>query len=272
MTLGEILQFDFIQRSIIVGVLIGAVLALFSPLVILRRMAFFGGGLAHASLAGIAIGLAVGWQPLMIAIVFGMLLALFMEWLERRTKLASDTIIGIFFAASMSLGVVIISLSRGFQPDLVSFLFGNILSIQSVELIITAVLSFILIVFFVYYRQQLFLLAFDADTARLTGVKVAVLEIAFRMLLAVAVIIGVKVIGIVLVSALLVLPAATAKLLTGSLKALTTWTFVISEATIVIGLLVSFVLDWPSGATIILVGTVIFLITALVMRPLFKKS
>lgn len=271
MSLNELFQFAFIQRALIAGILIAAALALFSPLVVLRKMAFFGEGIAHASLTGIAIGLVAGWQPLVVALVFGILLAVIMELLERVTRLTSDTIIGIFFAASMGVGVIILSQSQGYQPDLISFLFGNILAIQPSEIIITGALTLLLLLFFFFFRQRLFLLAFDPDTAALTGINRGVLETLYRILLAVAVIIGVKVIGIVLVSALLVLPAALAKLLTASLRALTITTMIVSQVIVIIGLLVSLVLDWPSGATIIVFGTILFLLVV-VFRPLLRKS
>lgn len=271
MELTELFQFAFIQRALIVGVVIGATLALFSPLVVVRKMAFFGEGIAHASLTGIAIGLVVGWQPVGVAIVFGAMLAIIMDLIERTTRLTSDTIIGIFFSASMAIGVILLSVSSGYQPDLLGFLFGNILAIRISELWLTGAVAVVIGLFYYFYRKQLFLRALDPDTAALTGVRTVLVETLFRVLLAILVVISVKVIGIVLVSALLVLPAATAKLMTRSLKALTIMTFVVSEIVVIGGLLLSFVLDWPSGATIIVFGTTVFLLTVL-LRPLLNKQ
>lgn len=270
MHLTELFQFAFIQRALIVGVVIGATLAFFSPLVVVRKMAFFGEGIAHASLTGIAIGLIVGWQPLGVAIVFGALLAIVMDIVERTTKLTSDTIIGIFFSASMAIGVILLSVSSGYQPDLLGFLFGNILAIKVSELWLTGAAAAVIATFYFFYRKQLYLKALDPDTAALTGVRSILVETLFRVLLAVVVVISVKVIGIVLVSALLVLPAAIAKLITGSMRSLIITTFVVSELVVLGGLLVSFALNWPSGATIIVFGTTLFLLTVL-FRPVLKS-
>lgn len=271
MNLTDLLHFAFIQRALVVGVVIGATLALFSPLVVVRKMAFFGEGIAHASLTGIAIGLIVGWQPVGVAIIFGALLAIVMDLVERTTRLTSDTIIGIFFSASMAVGVILISLSPGYQPDLLGFLFGNILAIRTSELWLTGGIALIIGLFYFFYRRQLLLRALDPDTAALTGVRTVWVETAFRVLLAVVVVISVKVIGIVLVSALLVLPAATAKLIARSMRGLTLIAFAVSEIVVIGGLLISFGLDWPSGATIIVFGTGLFLLTV-ALRPVLTKS
>jgi zinc transport system permease protein len=262
----EILQFPFMQRAIIGGIILGLLLAFMGVFVILRRMAFFGDGVAHASLAGIAIGILASYNPLVVAIIFSIILAIIIFYLERKTKLSSDVIIGILFTASMALGVILISLKSGYQPELISFLFGNILSIQTSELIIMAIFAVIVIAFLLYYFRQIAFITFDEEGARVSGINTTVLDLIFYITLAVAIVLGVKILGIVLVSALLIIPASIAKLISKSFKSLVASSIIVAEITILGGLAISYILNLPTGAVIILFGTALFFLTLIIQK------
>ena len=146
----EILQYPFMQRALIAGVVLALLLAVLGIFVILRKMSFWGDGIAHASLAGIAIGLFAGYNPLITAIIFAVIFALLVYFLERKTSLSSDVIIGILFTASMALGIVLINLKNTYQPDLLSFLFGNILAIKTGELYLMVIFRHLSPFVFVY--------------------------------------------------------------------------------------------------------------------------
>lgn len=255
----DILQYPFMQRAILAGVVLAGLLAWMGVFVIMRRMSFFSDGIAHASLAGIAVGILAGTQPLATAIIFSIVFSLAIYILEKRTTLSSDAIIGMLFTSGMALGVVLISLKRGYQPDLVSFLFGNILAIKPVDLIIISLLSVLIIVFLFYNHKNITLMALDMDTAYLAGVKVNLLQITFYIILAVSVVLGLKILGIILVSALLIIPASTAKLLSRSFKGLIVQSICFSEAVVLVGIALSYFLDSPTGPVIVLVGTGLFL-------------
>ncbi|MFH1632008.1 MAG: metal ABC transporter permease, partial [bacterium] len=139
--IAELLTYPFMQRALIAGAILGVLLASLGVLATLRKMAFFGEGVAHASLAGIAIAVLAGFTPLPFAIAWAVLIAVIIYTLERATKLPSDTLIGILFTASMALGVILIGQTQGYQPELLSFLFGSILTIKSIDLIIIASFS-----------------------------------------------------------------------------------------------------------------------------------
>jgi zinc transport system permease protein len=254
----DILQYPFMQRAILAGVVLAGLLAWMGVFVIMRRMSFFSDGIAHASLAGIAVGILAGTQPLATAIIFSIVFSLAIYILEKRTTLSSDAIIGMLFTSGMALGVVLISLKRGYQPDLVSFLFGNILAIKPVDLIIISLLSVLIIVFLFYNHKNITLMALDMDTAYLAGVKVNLLQITFYIILAVSVVLGLKILGIILVSALLIIPASTAKLLSRSFKGLIVQSICFSEAVVLVGIALSYFLDSPTGPVIVLVGTGLF--------------
>ncbi|MBU0649360.1 metal ABC transporter permease [Patescibacteria group bacterium] len=254
----EILQYPFMQRAILGGMILALLLAFMGIFVILRRMAFFGDGIAHASLAGIAIGLLAAYNPLIVAIGFGVALAIVIFYLERKTTLSSDVIIGILFTASMALGVVLISLKNGYQPELISFLFGNILAIKTSELVLMSGFAILVMIFLIYFYRQIAYITFDREGARVSGVNTEVLDLIFYIALAVAIVLGVKILGIVLVSALLIIPASCGKLVAGSFKNLVMASVIFAEITVLGGIGTSYAFNLPTGAIIILFGTALF--------------
>lgn len=259
------------QRALIVGIMLGALLAYLGIFVILKRMAFFGDGVAHASLAGIAIGILAGISPLITALIYGIAIALIMYWTERKGKISSDAVIGIFFTASMALGVILMNYQQGYQPELISFLFGNILAIQSIDVYIIGIIAAIVLVFLSVNFKKISHLTFDRESAFLAGINITLLEISMYIALAVAVVIGVKILGIILVSALLILPASTSKLIAGSFRGLLVNSIIVGELSVIIGIILSYTINWPTGATIVLIGTVFFIMT-LLLRMAFKTN
>lgn len=259
----ELFSFPFMQRALVAGAILGVVLASLGIFVTLRKMSFFGDGIAHSSLAGIAIAVLTGLSPLPVALAWGLLVALLIFWLERSTKLPSDTLIGIFFTASMALGVVLMSFTEGYRPELLTFLFGNILAVQTADLLLIAAVSAAIMVWYVTSFRHLTYMSLSEESALVAGIPVALQTATLYVALALATVLGVKILGIVLVSALLVLPSATSRMLTTSFRGHVVASVAIAEVVIFLGLLVSFRYDLPSGATIILVGTAMFFFAAL---------
>ncbi|HBU27794.1 TPA: manganese transporter [Candidatus Uhrbacteria bacterium] len=259
----EILSFPFMQRALVTGILIGLLLATLGIFVLMRNMAFFGDGIAHASLAGIALGILTGVAPLPVAIIYAIVVALIIYGLERSTRLSSDTIIGILFTASMALGVVLLAATPGFQPELVSFLFGNILTITFTDIVLIGSFATLILVWLLGWHRHLTYATLDPDSATIAGINTQLHTILLYIALAVSVVLGVKILGIVLISALLIIPAATSSLLTGTFKSFFWISGLLSVVVIVLGLLLSFFIDAPSGATIILVAASVFFLAAL---------
>lgn len=264
----ELFQFPFMQRAMIAGFILGILLACLGVITALRKMAFFGEGIAHASLAGVAIGVLAGFSPLPIAILWAIIVAISIFLIEQKTKLSSDTAIGIFFTASMALGVIMMNFTTGYQPELVSFLFGSILTITTPDLIIIAILSFIILAWFFTYLKQLIFLSLSEDQAFVAGIDTHKQLLIFYISLAIATVLGVKILGIVLISALLVLPPAISRLHTSSFKSYLTQSIIISEFIIIGGLITSYGLDLPPGAVIVLLGTLLFLLSLLTKKAL----
>ncbi len=257
------LSYPFMQRAFAAGLMLGLLLASLGVLATLRKMAFFGEGVAHASLAGIALAIFAGVAPLPVAIGWAVLIAVIIFWLERSTRLSSDTLIGILFTASMALGVIIMSQSAGYQPELISFLFGSILAIRPEDILIIAAFTAIILMWFGGSLKQLTYIAFNEDAAAVAGMKTKTQTLLLYIALAIATVLGVKILGIILVSALLVLPPATGRLLSTSFKSYLWMSLLISEIVIVAGLTLSYFYDIPSGATIVLFGACLFFVTTL---------
>jgi ABC-type Mn2+/Zn2+ transport system permease subunit len=262
----DLFLYPFMQRAFLAGAMIAAVLACLGVFVTLRRMAFFGDGVAHASLAGIAIALLAGVSPLPIAMVWAVGIAVYIWRLERSTRLPPDTVVGIFFTASMALGVIIMSFTNGYQPDLISYLFGSILSIRNSDVVFIAMVTVSILAWVAVTYKQLVLMSLSEETAAVAGVSIAKQTLALYVTLAIATVLGVKILGIVLVSALLILPPATSRLFTKNFKDFFSWSVFVAEIMVLCGLAASYQFDLPSGASIVLVGTIIFFLVAWLKR------
>jgi len=257
----ELLALPFVQRALIAGVLLGALLAVLGIFVVLKRMAFLSDGVAHASLSGVAVGLLTGLNPLLTALGLSAVLGAVISWLERRTKIASDAVIGLVFTTGLALGVLLMSFKKGYQPDLISFLFGNILAIQWSELYIMAAFGLVILLFLAFTYKKISLMLINQDLAHVSGVNVALYQTALYVTVALATVLGIKMLGIVLVSALLIMPVTTAKLVAKSFGQLTWMSVLIAQTMVLLGLYFSVLYDLPTGATIVLVGMTIFILT-----------
>ena len=255
----EILQFPFMQRALIAGILLAVLLAYLGIFVTMRRMAFFSDGIAHASLAGVAIGILAGVSPLPIALVTSVAIAIGIYYLEKKTDLSTDAVIGILFTAGMALGVVLMSLQSGYQPELVSFLFGNILAIQFTDLVVIIALSIVILGFLLTQHKKLTLLSLDEHLAHVAGMRPEMYKLLLYIFLSVAVVLGIKILGVVLVSALLIIPVSAGRMISRSFSSLLFNTLVISEITTIGGIFLSYYLNLPTGAVIVLFGTLLFL-------------
>lgn len=254
MAMLDLFLLPFMQRAFIAGGFLALLLAALGIFVGLRKMAFFGDGIAHASLAGIAIGILSGVAPLPVAIVWSVGIALLIYLLEKSTRLPSDTLIGIFFTASMALGVVLMSFTKGFQPELITFLFGSILSIASMDLAVIVIASLAVFVWLIMSFRSLVHMSLSEEGAVVSGVNIDFQKAALYVALALATVLSVKILGVILVSALLIIPPASARLLSHDFRGYLILSLILAEIYMLLGLIVSFLYDLPSGATVVLVG------------------
>ena len=256
----EFLSYEFGQRALLAGLIVGVGCAVLAFFVVLRRMAFVGVGISHAALGGVALGLLFGVDPLVAALVFSVAVAWAIGAVGGRGKLSEDTAIGIFFPTAMALGVALMAGTPDYRQNLLGYLFGNILLVQNGDLIFAGVLVGGSLVAALAFFKELLFISVDEETARAAGLPAAALRYLLLTLIAVTIVSAIKVVGIVLVSAFLVIPAATAQMIAPSVR----WMLVLSVAfalgSVVGGLWMSWALDLPSGAAIVLVGAGLFFV------------
>jgi ABC-type Mn2+/Zn2+ transport system permease subunit len=257
--MSDALALPFFQRALAAGLLVGLVTSFLGVFVVLRRSAFFGDAIAHASLAGVALGVVTGLPPLAAAAGVAIGIGFVLNRVERRSRLPIDTILGIVLPFFMGAGILILSLAPGYQPELLSYLFGSILAVAPAILAVIGAIVLVVAPVMLRFRQALVFVTFDPDGARVSGIPVDRLLVLYQVLLAAVVVASIKIVGIVLVNALLVIPAATAKLLARSLKQMFLLAPIIGVGCVLAGLLLSYALDLPSGPSIAVVAGLLFL-------------
>ena len=268
----EPLGFEFFQRALIASVLAGLVTAVVGSYVVLRGLAFIGDAVAHAAFPGVVVSFIVGAPYVLGAGIAAFLTAIGIGWVSRRGRLRVDTAIGVVFAGTFALGLFLYSGIQGFVGDLFGFLVGNVLSISTGDLISLGVLGVgVLVVVFVLWKELLYA-TFDPLGAAASGMPVAALDYLFLGLVALTIVISIQAVGIILVVAMLVTPAATAQMVTVRFARLLTLSALIGAVSAVAGLYASYWFDVASGATIVLVQTAVFLVTLVLQRGGLPRS
>ena len=263
----EVLSYPFMQRALVGGALAGFLLSYYGAFVVQRRLAFMGSGLAHAAFGGVALGILLNTQPLWVAVPFTVAVAVAIVAVRERTALAEDTSIGVFFAVSMALGIVFLSLKQGYAGDAFAILYGSILSVTTADLWVTALVAAGTIGTFPLWSQWAYA-TFDKSLARADRLSVTAADYLLNVAIAVAVVVSIKVVGILLIAAFLVLPGATARLLARTFRGMTLWSVALGMGSAVTGLILSYFANLPSGATIILLQASIFVAALGVGRTL----
>jgi zinc transport system permease protein len=254
----EALEYPFIQRALIAGLMVAFLASYYGVFVVQRGLSFLGNGLAHAAFGGVALGLLLRREPLLIAVPFTVFISLAITWVRQRTTLASDTVIGIFFAVSMAAGIIFLALMEEYTADAFSYLFGSILAITETDLWVTGFVVLLAIMAQPLWGRWAYA-TFDRELAMADRVPVVFDEYLLSILLSVTIVVSVKVVGIVLISAFLVIPAAAARLLVHKFSTMTWVSILIGVTSTVAGLWSSYWLDVPSGAAIVLIQAAIFL-------------
>jgi len=253
------LSYTFIQRALIAAVLVGIVCSVLGTYIVLRGMAFLGDALAHTILPGVVIAFLLGWPLAIGALVMGILTALGIGALSNRGLLKEDTAIGVIFAGFFALGIALLSLSGNYTVDLAHFLFGNLLGVSVSDLLVIVGLGFVvLLTIFLFYKEFL-VVSFDPILATTLRLPTNFLRYLMLILIAVTIVVALQVVGIALMLAMLITPAAAASLLTRRLPSMMTIAAVIGAFSGVVGVYASYHLNVASGPAVVLVATFIFL-------------
>lgn len=255
------LEYGFMQRALIGAILMGALCPLLGVFVVIRRLAFFGDAIAHSAFTGIALGIILGIGPSVGAISFAVLVAAGMGTLQARSRIPSDTIIGVFFSGAAALGILMIGMMQGYRTSLFAYLFGDILGMGWADVWGAAILLGTVAVLVATLRRPLLQIALNRDLAAVQGVRVEALEYTLFLMLAVTVAVSMKLVGIILVTALLVVPAAAARNLSGSIRQMFLWSVGLGVAASVLGLAASYWMDTASGPTIVLICVAFFVVS-----------
>lgn len=262
----EFLRYGFLQRAILAGIFVAIACAILGVFLILRRDSMMGHGLAHVTFAGIAIGLLLNVMPLAVATGVAVITALGIMKLKERAGLYGDTAIAIFSSVGFAIGILIVSLSQGFNIDLFGYLFGEILAIDAFEVIFSIGLALsVVIIFFLNYHKFMYM-TFDRESAKVSGIRVKRLDVLLTVLTAVTVILGMKIVGLLLVAALLVIPAAAGLQMASNFKQAIVLSSLVSLASVILGLFMAFNLDLPASGTIVCLSFVFFLVFFFVKR------
>jgi len=260
------LGYGFFQRALLAGLFVAIACAILGLYLILRRDAMIGHGLAHVTFGGVAIGLFLNVLPLATALGVAILASLAIIKLKEKAGLHGDTAIGIFSSVGMALGITLATLAGRFNADLLSYLFGDILAIDGLEVGLSTLLAAVVIIAILANYRSLMYLTFDPGAAKASGVKTARLDILLAILTSVTVVLGMKVVGILLVAALLIIPASAGLLLAASFKQALLFSSLLATLSVVFGLLAAFYLDLPASATVVLFSFLLFGVSYLLRR------
>jgi ABC-type Mn2+/Zn2+ transport system permease subunit len=255
--------FGFMQRALVASLIVGVLCAVVGCYIVLRSMAFLGDALAHAILPGVAISFLVGGNLLIGALVAAVVVAVGISYVSRTGAVREDTAIGIFFAAALALGVVLISTMDGYAVDLTHVLFGNVLGVTVSDLWITGSLAVVVVMAVVVLYRRLLVVSFDPILGETLGLRTGLLRTGLYLMLALTIVVSLRTVGVALVAAMLVTPPATAYLLTRRLPSMMIVSAVIGGASAVGGLYASYYLDVAPSGAMVLVATVVFLVAFL---------
>lgn len=262
----EAFAYEFMQRALAAGLIAAVLCGVIGVYVILNRIVFIGGGIAHTAFGGIGLGYLLGTDPLLFAVLFSLAAALGIGAISDRPRISEDTAIGVFWAAGMALGIVFISLSHGYAPDLFDYLFGNILAVSWGDVLLISVLTLLILGLVALLYKDLLILSFDPGYGEAVGLPTRGLRLLLLCMVALSVVVLIKIVGIILVIALLTIPGAIGRQHSSSLKGIMALAILLGGAFVLVGLVVSYQLNIPSGATIILAAAATFLASTLLAR------
>ncbi|MGP3668130.1 MAG: metal ABC transporter permease [Candidatus Bathyarchaeota archaeon] len=262
----EIFQYEFMRNALVATFLVSIACGIVGTYVVIKRIVFITGGISHSAFGGIGLGYMLGLNPILTTIPFTVFTALSIGIISRRLKMGEDIAIGILWAVGMALGVIFISLRPGYVSDLFSYLFGSILAVSSFDLVVMLVLDVVIVTFFLLFYREFLAISFDEEFSRVVGVPVRSLYLLLLCLVALSVVVLIRVAGIILVIALLTIPAAISGQLVYNIKKLVLLSIFTGMCLTITGLWLSYMLNLPSGATIVLVLGAAFTFSLLFKR------
>lgn len=259
-TIVSILQYEFGQNAFLAAIFASISCGLIGTYIVAKRLVFISGGITHASFGGIGIGYYLGIDPIIGAVVFGVLSALGVEFFTKRADMREDSAIAMLWALGMAIGIIFVYLTPGYAPNLLSYLFGNILIVSYSDLLIMLLLTVAICLFFIFSSKMILFVSFDEEFARTNNAPVKTFNIVLMSLVALTIVFNIKVVGIILIMSLLTIPQAIANMFTKTFVSMMLLSVVFAFIGSTSGLLLSYKLDIPSGAAIIFTLVLLFLV------------
>jgi len=266
----ELLNYSFFNNALLAALLASISCGIAGTYIVARRKVFIAGGITHASFGGIGMGYFLGISPVLGGSVFGLLSALGIEFIAKKTEIREDSAIGIIWSLGMALGIIFIFLTPGYAPNLMTYLFGNILTVSISDIVYMFILCFLLISFFLIFYRIILFISFDEEYARSHKVPVQAFNYLLITLVALVIVLNIRIVGIILVISFLTIPQSTANLFTRNFRWIIIYSIIFGMLGSFLGLYISFKANLPSGATIIFIFVIIYMV-AWIYRAIQKR-
>ena len=264
----EMFKYTFMQRALLVGSLISVSSAILGVVLVLKRYSMIGDGLSHVAFGAISIGLALGLSPLMVSIPIVIVAAFLLLRISNNTNLRGDAAIGMISSGSLAIGIIVTSLSSGLNANINNYMFGSVLTIENSYVWMSIIIAILVIGFFSLYQNRIFSVTFDENFSRASGVPVAQINLIIALLTAFTVVIGIRIMGALLISSLIVFPTISAMKISKSFKNVIVSAAIISLICFVIGLITSFLLDIPTGAMVVVINIIALIVSTVIGKTM----
>lgn len=266
----NVLSYPFMTRAIIVGILISLCASLLGVILVLKRYSLIGHGLSDVGFASLSLAMAIGVSPILVATPIVIITSFIIMYVSQNKKINGDVAIGIFSTSALSIGVIITALSKGFNMDVYSYMFGSILAMNQTDVTVSVILSVIVISIFIIFYNRLFLITADENFAKAIGVNITFYQFLISFLTALTIVVGMRMMGTLLISSLIIFPAFIAKKFVRSFKYLVILSAFFSIFCFILGMLLSFSFNLPTGAGIVLVNIIILIVSSIFNAVLSK--
>lgn len=258
--INAILEYDFLQRALVVGVLVSISLSLLGINLVLKKFSNIGDGLSHVSFGSLAVALAINIAPLQFSIPIVILAAFVLLRIGENSKIKGDAAIALVSSVAVAIGIIAISLNGGVNIDIDSYMFGSILSISKSDFLLSVIISLSVIIIYALFYHKIFAITFDEEFAKAVGLNIDLYKLLLSIMTALTIVIGIRMIGTLLISSLIIFPTLTAMMVGGTFKKVIISSLIISVISFILGFIASYYLSTPIGASIVIAHLIIFIL------------
>ena len=258
-TIITLFSYSFITRAIIVGILVSLCSSMLGVSLVLKRYSMIGDGLSHVSFGALAVAAALNMAPLMVSVPIVIVAAFFLLRLSEQSSLGGDAAIAVFSSAALAIGIIITSVTTGINTDICNYMFGSILAMSHSDVVISVVLSIVVILAYVLFYNRIFAITFDENFSRATGVKVNIYNMAVAVLTAITIVLGMRIMGALLISSLIIFPALSAMRICRYFKGVIICSALISVICFFLGIVLSYSMEIPVGASVVVINLAVFM-------------